>query len=202
MPSDWLATAQEDIRQAEYNISWQEQTYLPEVPAAYQAPNRAHNLRTYFTPDGVTVIPRTWKSEGSLPPWRMELALSAWGRAGAMSPAPPVVLPAVDGGGEVNRIEYQRGQLTEWYRNDENGLEQGFTLYSPPPAYGEAPVQLDLAIQGDLIPQLSADGTTIELQVRRSPGGAALLVRLAVVDAVGKSLPSYLSLDEEQPYRW
>jgi hypothetical protein len=56
--ADWWSTVQENIRRSEYQITWQEQTYLADVPAAYQAPNRAHNLRTYFSPDGPIVIPR------------------------------------------------------------------------------------------------------------------------------------------------
>ena len=33
--SDWLATVQEDIRQSEYHVTWQERTYLANLPAAY-----------------------------------------------------------------------------------------------------------------------------------------------------------------------
>ena len=34
----WWAAVQEDIRRSEYQVSWQEQTYLADVAAAYQAP--------------------------------------------------------------------------------------------------------------------------------------------------------------------
>ena len=44
----WWAAAQEDISRSEYQVTWQDRTYLPDLPAAYQAPNWAHNLRTYF----------------------------------------------------------------------------------------------------------------------------------------------------------
>jgi len=33
---------------------------------------------------------------------------------------------------KANRIEYERGALTEWYINGPLGLEQGFTLAQPP----------------------------------------------------------------------
>lgn len=62
-PADWWTTVQKNIRQSEYHVTWQDQTYLPDPPAAYQAPNCAHNLRTYFIADassaGIRVIPRT-----------------------------------------------------------------------------------------------------------------------------------------------
>jgi hypothetical protein len=180
--ADWWATVQEDIRQSEYHVTWQEQTYLADVAAAYQAPNRAQNLRTYFTAQGLVVIPRAWPEGGETPPWRWELKLAAWGRASALEDVPAVELRAQD-----NRIEYRRGapptgpsassgqasgqSLVEWYLNDENGLEQGFTLAAPPQG-GQAgePLQLDLLLGGDLVAAADIvagvvrDGTAIEFQ--------------------------------------
>ena len=67
VPADWWATVQEEIAKAEYSITWQEQTYLEDVPTAYQAPNRAENLRTYFGPAGPIVIPRLWPEDATEP---------------------------------------------------------------------------------------------------------------------------------------
>jgi hypothetical protein len=103
-------------------VTWQEHTYLPDLAAAYQAPNRAQNLRTYFTPDGIRAIPRTGSTA-----WEWGLTLTGYGYEGAIQPVAPATLSA-DG----DRVEYHRGSLTEWYVNDERGLEQGFTLYAPP----------------------------------------------------------------------
>lgn len=36
---DWWAAVQGDIRQSEYQITWQDDTYLSDVEEAYQAPN-------------------------------------------------------------------------------------------------------------------------------------------------------------------
>jgi len=65
----WWTAVQDEIRQSEYHITWEEHIYLVDLPAtsaslgagAYQAPNRAHNLRTYFTPAGVRLIPRVFE---------------------------------------------------------------------------------------------------------------------------------------------
>ena len=84
MPADWWAAVQADIAQAEYAVTWQEQTYLADLPAAYQAPNRAQGLRMYFSTTGATVIPREWPEGATEPPWRLDLRLDAWGRAGDM----------------------------------------------------------------------------------------------------------------------
>lgn len=75
LPPDWWSAVQEEIRRSEYQVTWQEQTYLPDVPAAYQAPNRAHNLRTYFTPQDPVVLPRVRPEGAGAPPWQLEIGL-------------------------------------------------------------------------------------------------------------------------------
>jgi hypothetical protein len=186
---DWWAEAQEYIRASEYHVTWQETTYLDDVPEAYQAPNRAQNLRTYFTPEGPVIIPRTWSVETAVPPWRLDVRLAAWGREGALQPVSPATLEV-----EENRIEYRRGELTESYRNDERGLEQAFVLKSRPEG-GQpgTPLQLELAFGGDLLPEMVHDGVETEF---RTPGGDGGLRYggLQVVDAAGKVLPAWLSL--------
>ena len=99
--ADWWTTAQEQIRQAEYQVTWQEKTPLRDLPAAYQAPNRAQNLRAYFTPDGVRLIPRQF--EGDVPPWQWELSL-----AGYQRPLDPLMLP------KAARTFFQVGEFVGW----------------------------------------------------------------------------------------
>ena len=74
---------------------------------------------------------------------------------------------------EGDRVEYRRGGLTEWYVNDERGLEQGFTIDAPPVGVsgdeGAGYLVLELAVTGDLSPSLTADGLAIELTTQ---GGA------------------------------
>jgi len=186
VPADWWAQAQAEIEQVEYSITWQDQTYLPGSSEAFQAPNRAENLRTYFEPGGPTVLPRLWAEDLSDPPWRWELRLAAWGREG-MEPVPAASLEV-----QGNLIEYRRGPLVEWYRNDGDGLAQGFRLSVAPPAGGSpAPLALELLVDSDLTRQggegpgaafLDAEGQTVLRY------GA-----LSAADADGRSLPVWLS---------
>jgi len=55
---NWWAEAQKNIKKAEYNIS-RTKSKDAGIEATYQAPNRANNLRTYFTDEGIVVVPRT-----------------------------------------------------------------------------------------------------------------------------------------------
>jgi hypothetical protein len=188
--SDWWSTVQENIRRSEYHVTWQEQTYLADVPAAYQAPNRAHNLRTYFTPEGPVVIPRLWTEELEATPWRWEVSLVDWGREGALEPVPPAELEV-----DENLIEYRRGTLLEWYRNDEHGLEQGFTLNAPPEGnQASGQLQLDLNLGGNLLPLVDSDGVHVEFV---GSNGEAVLTygALAATGAEGRFLPVWLAVN-------
>jgi len=76
IPADWWAQAQADIRASEYTITWQTDTTLADVPAAYHAANRAQNLRVYFTEEGIRVIPRTGDAS-----WELGIQLTGRGSA-------------------------------------------------------------------------------------------------------------------------
>jgi len=72
------ARALAEIQAREYELSWQAETPLTSHRGAWQAPNRTHNLRTYFTEAGIHVVPRldsSWE-------WGLELV-----RYGATTPA-------------------------------------------------------------------------------------------------------------------
>jgi hypothetical protein len=186
--ADWWATVQEDIRRSEYNVTWQEQTYLPDLPAAYQAPNRANNLRTYFAPAGPVIIPRVWAEVAADPPWRWELSLTALGREGARQPVPTASLQV-----EENHVEYRREGLVEWYRNDETGLEQSFTIEQDASLPSPSALTLELALASNLAPQLTPDGVALEFLAE---DGLPVLRYgpLSVVDASGQALSGRISL--------
>ncbi len=195
IPSDWLSQVQENIRQSEYHVTWQEQTHLSDLPGAYQAPNRAHNLRTYFTPDGIRIVRRT-EAE---PSWEWGLMLTGYGYAADVQPVAAAGLVSTD-----NRIEYHRSNLTaspgenqaivEWYVNSEQGLEQGFTLVTAPESRISNPgsqIALDLTLSGNLTAYPSTDGSAVEFN---TPSGVRVLRygELYAYDVTGRELPVQL----------
>ena len=70
-PARWLASARHDLEQREYELSWQASPVVDDVEASWHAPNRSQAFRTYFTSEGIRVVPRT----GSAPSWRWGLSL-------------------------------------------------------------------------------------------------------------------------------
>jgi hypothetical protein len=186
--ADWWLAVQEKIVKSEYYVTWQDGTYLVDLEAAYQAPNRANNLRTYFTAAGPIVIPRMGYKADDAPPWRWTARLVAWGRAGNMGPVPAARLAV-----QNNEIRYDRGTLTEWYLNDETGLEQGFALPSPPVTESGEHLQLELALGGSLSAQAGEEGAGIEFG---EAGGRQVLAygESRATDAQGRDLPVQLVL--------
>ncbi len=183
-----LAAVLLQIKTAEYEITWANATPLQGLAASWQAPNRAQGFRTFFTPSGIRVLPR--RPDGA--PWEWALTLQRAGR-GAVEAVAEARLSVHD-----NRVEYDRGTLSEWYVNDARGLEQGFTLNELPGTtaslsdkHATSSVLLDLALTGSLTPRYSVDGQAIDFL---APDGRPVIHygSLVVKDADDRSLPAHL----------
>jgi len=181
--TEWWTAAQRNISEQEYNISFQKRSSLPDMKGAYHAPNRAQNLRTYFTSKGIKVIPRTEKR----PTWNMRLKLVAVGKDDKIINLPEDDSPVVDG----SRIKYHRGMVVEWYENRPEGLEQGFTVNKK--IEGKGDLTLLVHISGDIKPVLSGDGQALDFLTSTN----ARVLRygnLKVCDATDKKLSSHFEL--------
>ncbi len=174
---DWFETIQQNIEKEEYHFS----PASGEKDALYQAPNRAQGFRSYFSEKGVRLVPR---SEGN-PSWEWGLELVGKTEGGKLKAE-----VKTDG----NRIEINRGNIVEWYVNDENGLEQGFTIYKRESAGAvhESPgaLNIDMKLTGSLHPKFAEDGQAVDFY---SPDCSIAVLRysaLKVTDATGRVLPS------------
>jgi len=191
-PADWLQKVKTALTEQEYEVTWQSQTDRPGFESAWHAPNRVQGFRTYFAPSGPRVIPREQAVS-----WEWSLELVGYGRGGTSWSLPPASLRP-----SQNRIDYERGVVTEWYENSPRGLKQGFVLYrSPeesagalpggasPPRVG--PVHLDLRLDGTLEPTIAEDGGAVDFHA----GGGVNILRYAeilVTDAGGRELPAWI----------
>ena len=88
------------------------------------------NLEAAFAPDGVSVA-----AGGA----NIHLSLRSLGYGDALRRVAPAVPE-----GRASRVVYRRGALVEWYANGPLGVEQGFTLASPPAAPRTGPLTLQL----------------------------------------------------------
>ena len=175
------------------------------------APNRANNLRAAFQPNGVSLSPRILDTglrdaPGELPgkmsllelprtaePWQVNISLAKIGRGDVLYAVEPATLSA-----NGNRLEYLRGNVTEWYLNDKSGMEQGFLILERPKTDNETlPLVLTLDVQTDLSMSLVEDGQAIEfldqaghIQLRYDG--------LQVWDSTQSQISAHLSLSDSQ----
>ncbi len=168
--ASWLASVQRGIAEKEYEAS--------PTASGLQAPNRAHNLRTYFDATGIRVVDRS--EPGS--PELLALRLVGWGRGESLE-----LVAAGEVTSEGARVEIARPGLVEWYLNSPAGLEQGFDVSRRPPGAGPLVLELSLdgaraALEGHHIVLTSATGRRLEYG------------HLVATDATGRSWPARLEV--------
>jgi PKD repeat protein len=194
---------------ARFGLQWRE--HAPgdgETGGGYVGISHEQNLNAWFAEDGVTVRP-TLPEEKLDQGWSTALRLRAYGYGKELIDVPSIVSRQV----KDNRIEYQRRgkksevggqrldpQLTEWYENRAEGIEQGFTLNERPErgpqiANSEA-LRLVLSLSGDLRAVEVDKGREIQLV---DPKGKRALSysKLIAKDANGKVLAARMEAKSE-----
>lgn len=152
----------------------------------FQARNPGQRWMTRFDSRGFVVTP----DSGC---WSWGLELIGFGRSSEQR-AVADVPECIEVSGQ--RVEYHWDEaLTEWYINDQRGLEHGYTVNRPPDG-SEArsaggPLQIMVRVRGGLCPRVTADGRGVTFF---NDGGAAVVnyAGLTVLDADGHSLPAHL----------
>lgn len=172
LQSPQLAQLQQGLVEKEYQASRNR--------VGLQAPNRAHDLRTYFEASGIRVHDR--RAEGN--PELLSLSLSAAGRLEHMETVEPGV---VESNGA--RVEIRRAGLVEWYVNSREGLEQGFTVEEEP--VGKGPLVLEIAVEGAQA-SLHVDSVVFAT----GTGRPLVYGQLAALDAKGRALPAHFEVPE------
>jgi hypothetical protein len=163
--------------------SEQSSFHLQAVGDAFIAQNPEQKFRVSFASSGI-------KLQSGNCAW--EIALTSFGRGKALINAGRVLPSAA-----VNRAEYHRGPVTEWYVNGPFGLEQGFTVKKRPADSQSGPLTFVFSLAGDLNATLDSNKTAVVLSDRL--GNAQLQYSgLSVRDAAGHTLRAGLSLSNHQ----
>lgn len=140
---DWA-----DIRAAHAEAA---HAIAPREDGTRSAHNPKQQWQVAFDGCGFTIHPQddTWS-------WGLEL--DGYGREVAqVAPTWPSSASVSNDGGTL-RYRWD-ASLTEWFINDERGLEQGWTFSTRPP--GEGPLRLTFTIRGSLVPRLGAQGAVL-----------------------------------------
>ena len=167
VPADWLSKVRRSIQLEEFGA-----VQVGDAGEELRAGNPAHRFESRFDARGVRIA-----SSGAST-WKWGLSLTRWGRPGALTPAAAGCPSARD-----DRIELDRGVLTEWFVNTPEGLEHGFTVPRPPD--GEAGrLVFDLALAGGLRPVFAEDGQAVDFYDGDNVG-VLRYAKLLVTDAAG-----------------
>ena len=150
LPSEIQRKIVQRMQKADYDIHKQLKKLPSGQDSLYSAFNRNQNINSFFTHDGVYLL----SDRKDDPEWHLEMKLSAYGYEGTMKKISPV--KPVDIYASGHRIEYRRKMLTEWYVNNENGLEQGIILNQPPVAQHKTSDSLiiEWEVKSSLFPML------------------------------------------------
>ncbi|MDM8539804.1 FG-GAP repeat protein [Desulfococcaceae bacterium HSG9] len=180
LPSEAMAAIAKSISKdlpATYNIE--------KIGDGYAVENRSHKMKMSFSHEEIRFCKTNTDDSYAL-------TLTGIGYDTLETP-PPAEIKALG-----NRIEFRRGDnLTEWYLNTPLGLEQGFTLDSPPGnSAGDSHARLELTLQSSLDAVLLDDRT---LAFKNSAGQTVTrYAGLYVFDAAGKTLPARLEMRNDK----
>ncbi len=171
-----------EVATYQVNEAWHDKDHT----GTLEAVNARHRLRMEFTPQGVRMMPTGRENQG----WHWGMSLRAYGYE-SHAVKVEAIQPIVNG----NQVEYRRGNLVEWYINNGQGIEQGFTLADRPEHSDRTPLRLELSFDSSLTPQWLAEGQGVQFQDRE---GTPILrySGLAAWDSMGHKLDAkIISLD-------
>jgi hypothetical protein len=97
----------------------------------------------------------------------------------------------------LNRVEYRRGSLTEWYVNGPAGVEQGFTIRTRPPRGSGELLTLVLEISQNFSATIGRDGTSVTLKSEVA-GKDLRCSDLRASDATGRELRSWFEIRDRK----
>ena len=151
--------------------------WVSRAGAGFVAANRAQGFSATFSHSGVRVSARGG---------RLALSLTGVGYGSSLRPLGSRA-PTAEG----NRVSYAGGPLVQWFENGPLGLEQGFTLRTPPAGAARGPVTIALRVEGSLRSRLVDGGEAVDFI---APGGAVVLryVGLRAIGARGRVLHAWL----------
>ena len=116
----------------------------------YRLENPVHSLDAKLSPGGVSI------SSTETDDWTWSLRFDGYGRGASLDQIANPSLTA-DGG----RVEYHYSNgVTEWYVNGPLGLQQGFTFASRPSPLVDGPLEVQVAISGDVTVEVNDVGTS------------------------------------------
>ncbi len=182
--SEW-ASIQKQMEMGKYKA-------YPQTDGSYASANLAHGLQIAYAKNGnTTLTPRNCNQAD----YHVAMRLEGIGYQQLSPLAKPIALTKEDlGATKGSKVTYQwNANLREWWVNDEQGLEQWFSLQEAPKGrIANTPLHLRMALQTDM--QISQLNNRLQLQ----KGNTTLQYdKLKVWDATGKEISAEMRYTQE-----
>ncbi|MFA5213187.1 MAG: IPT/TIG domain-containing protein, partial [Methanoregula sp.] len=149
-----------------------------EATGVWTACNAANQITFSYTPDGTATFSQDQDTFG--------LILIGIGRDGAISPAKTGVTSA-----SGRQLNITRQEFTEWYRNNDEGVEQGITILNRPAASGRLNIGFRLTGNNTV----SVENATTLTFVDATGSPLFTYTGLYAFDSEGRTLPATLATD-------
>ena len=175
---DWLTRIPESDRQSAHRFNRRND-------GGFVSPTWIRDVEARVDGSGVRVSSRRPGEEDQA----LAMRLVRFGRQGVEREVPAGQVSAIS-----DRVELHRGEITEWFRFDERGIEQGFTIPGPPPVGpADLPVVLEMRLTGPLASRAGLEDEGVVFRTRA--GEIALRYEgLKVKDAMGAPVVASLAL--------
>lgn len=144
------------------------------------ASNYAQELRARFEGNGASVSLRRPPTDGAAP---LSLRLESWGVAGSLRAAGTPARSATS-----ERVDYQHGGITEWWKNSAAGLEHGFDVERRPAGKRSLPLVLQMHVGNGWTARPMGGGLLLE----GARGERLLYDKLVAFDANGQPVAGRL----------
>ncbi len=174
---NWFAGVKKDLQNREYHASYNRR--------GLQAPNRWHNIRTYFDKHGLRIVNRNYDNRPDL--LRLQLA-SMGGNSSDSTARQPAHTIKPDG----DKVEIFRENIYEWYRNSKAGLEQALAITTPPTNKKSQELRLTVKISSATA---AMRGETVAFT--SSSGRKLRYGDLVVLDANKKQAPARFAVSDK-----
>lgn len=176
-PESSFARAMFEARHAVVDLTKWESELEQNAGVRSFADNPRNHISARFLDNGV----RFESGKPNDTPWSLKIAL----QSGANSKGSPVI--------SGNRVEYKRGQITEWFVNKEEGFEHGYTIQSPLTGNaGSGRLEIEASLTGL---RAEADPSNeSDLQFKTFAGKTVMNYKgLKVTDSSGRELVASMS---------
>lgn len=180
---DSLSTAISEAQRSVQPLTEREQGLAGNEGVRYFASNPNQHFTARFRDSDVLL-----RSSGIDEPWQASFSVRALAGMGVANRAEATV--------EGARLEYSYLEgITEWFENQAEGLQHGFTIHQAPAEGSAGFLRIDLAVKGlDVRPGL--DGTEVEWVSPESGKPVMAYSRLQVTDTTGRRLSAKIGVHE------